>query len=689
MTEITNPRFTVLSDHGKTQREDTTNQDLFALESRLSPIFDILRHKETVAPLSIAIYGQAGTGRTTALRWLVKQIKEWNKIPLETRDGHPRVIPVWVPATNLHDDHYPEKDIVSSIILKCTDTLPEEDRHEFLKQAAECCVENQSAVFIAHLKQLATQWDMMDIFHSANLGEGEKISSIEQPMKDNRCLNFISKWLKREGSDTRVAVFIDGLDHCPPNVMIRVLDAIGFQFHNSSFIFVAALDATVVHELVVQDHQKQGYRKAQGRHYLSKIFQVECQIEPSGTQIKSFYANQLEILNQKTDYMLDHHLTEDQKKYVGAAILHLADSNPRKIKFFLNSALMTGHAAYQREAHNTDQNLELLFVQSIQIYLLQSWLSCFSIGAAVIYQEEVSQWFTKLSIEACKPNADYQQVKDQTLGQNEESEFYRRRLRSSPFDEKNSDADAFEPPEGLSYNMILEWVWDLLKIPFNSDVYSLNTSTFAKVMRPIPTQHQNPLANTSMAIKKALTTSLNKSIHNLSLSDLRSVVSLDLSDQKLSDIDLCFLKKLENLERLDLHNSNIKQLDWIVKLSRLKVLNLTRAPIQDITPLTKLTTLKSLDLSYTAVVDLMPIACLSNIEILILYGTPTKSIAALNGLRHLTRLNLSFTRITDSDLDVLKTLPLLQNLYLQGTAVTTEFANHLNQDEDRNLQIIL
>ena len=63
------PRMTILSDHPilrpqeeKERRED----DSFSLHSRLGAVYDIIRHRNTRGPLAIAIYGDWGTGKTSA-----------------------------------------------------------------------------------------------------------------------------------------------------------------------------------------------------------------------------------------------------------------------------------------------------------------------------------------------------------------------------------------------------------------------------------------------------------------------------------------------------------------------------------------------------------------------------------------------------------------------------------------------
>lgn len=63
--------MTILSDH-PILREDESKElrepDAFAMRTRLGAVYDIIRHKNTRAPL--AVYGDWGTGKSSAMRWL-------------------------------------------------------------------------------------------------------------------------------------------------------------------------------------------------------------------------------------------------------------------------------------------------------------------------------------------------------------------------------------------------------------------------------------------------------------------------------------------------------------------------------------------------------------------------------------------------------------------------------------------
>ncbi len=70
------PKVTILADHPTLEHDNS--QDRLDYEHRLATIFDIIRHKKTACPMTIAIYGEWGTGKTSAMRWLQSQLEDWS-----------------------------------------------------------------------------------------------------------------------------------------------------------------------------------------------------------------------------------------------------------------------------------------------------------------------------------------------------------------------------------------------------------------------------------------------------------------------------------------------------------------------------------------------------------------------------------------------------------------------------------
>ncbi|MCU0751158.1 MAG: KAP family NTPase, partial [Akkermansiaceae bacterium] len=135
------PLFTLLSDHPIESGEGKCI-DLLDLHERLRVHLDTLRHPLTVTPFSIAFYGDWGTGKTSAMRWLESQLHLWNKSetrrePYQTKDGprqYPKLTPVWFYPWKYHNRADVWRGIIAEVIL-ATLTTGSEDIEDFSQRA--------------------------------------------------------------------------------------------------------------------------------------------------------------------------------------------------------------------------------------------------------------------------------------------------------------------------------------------------------------------------------------------------------------------------------------------------------------------------------------------------------------------------------------------------------------------------
>ena len=143
---------------------------------------------------------------------------------------------------------------------------------------------------------------------------------------------------------------------------------------------------------------------------------------------------------------------------------------------------------------------------------------------------------------------------------------------------------------------------------------------------------------------------IGKGLANLvGLTNLRG---LSLRCKTINSEGLAHLSRMNFLTQLSLRAPELKQFDFLRKLTRLTELSLDEISITDadLVNLTELTQLKSLDLSNTQISDgaLRHLAKLSNIQELGLAGTriTNAGLDQLTGLSHCKELNLHRTTVT-------------------------------------------
>ena len=112
----TPPRLSIVSDNPLKEEEVEVEQ--FNLRYRMGPIFDIIRHDKTQTPMTIAIYGTWGTGKTTAMEWLDRLLVKWNE---KAKQPHRKVRTVWFYPWKYHEKEDVWRGLVSEVILKSID----------------------------------------------------------------------------------------------------------------------------------------------------------------------------------------------------------------------------------------------------------------------------------------------------------------------------------------------------------------------------------------------------------------------------------------------------------------------------------------------------------------------------------------------------------------------------------------
>lgn len=157
---------------------------------------------------------------------------------------------------------------------------------------------------------------------------------------------------------------------------------------------------------------------------------------------------------------------------------------------------------------------------------------------------------------------------------------------------------------------------------------------------------------------------------------------LDLENCSIDDVEP--LANLTTLKALDLSNNNISNLQPLAKLTRLEGLLLKGNEISDLTPLTKLRWLEGLTLERNNIHDIRPLANLTYLRILDLDGNTVDNIEPLTELIRLETLYLKQNGI--DDITPLANLRQLKSLDLDSNGIDdiTPLAN-LTQIEQLDL----
>lgn len=152
--------------------------------------------------------------------------------------------------------------------------------------------------------------------------------------------------------------------------------------------------------------------------------------------------------------------------------------------------------------------------------------------------------------------------------------------------------------------------------------------------------------------------------------DLKRLRSLNLSQVKLADLDVCLFSQLSGLKELFLGPGEFDDLSPIAGSTRLESLRASINRVEDLSPLAKMTKLDRLDLGRTRVADLKPLSALTKLTELQLDDTQVEDLSPLAALTELETLSLKRTKV--KDVSALKGLKKLKVLYINGSPLDAD-----------------
>ena len=175
----------------------------------------------------------------------------------------------------------------------------------------------------------------------------------------------------------------------------------------------------------------------------------------------------------------------------------------------------------------------------------------------------------------------------------------------------------------------------------------------------------NTLSFDDPALEQGIRFKLQKMTGALTKADLGRLSSLNLSQGKVNELDVCLFPHMTKLKELFLGPGDLSDLSPIAGLKNLETLGASINRVSDLTPLEKLTKLDRLDLGRTKVKDLSPLKGLTRLTELMLDSAPVEDLSPLSGMKDLEKLSINKTMV--KDVSPLAGLKKLKFLYVADT----------------------
>jgi len=288
----------------------------------------------------VGIFGTWGSGKTTLMRAIERQLDSNLAIPLQFSawryEREPNLI-------------IPLLDVVREGLIRWSD---KNAAHQPKALATASTIGNAIYSLLAGLSFKVGIPNALEISYRANqslaqaknLAEKEKAARVPRSFYHAafRALGDAFRKFLGGGGPDRIVVFVDDLDRCLPQGALDVLEAMKLFFDLEGFIFVVGLDQSVVERSIDLKYRSgppsasdgESYQ-IRGADYIKKIFQVPFSVAPVAiTQLDEFLNA---IYNESK--LSPEQIADFQNQVAPHLRFIVTESgvNPREIKRYLNA----------------------------------------------------------------------------------------------------------------------------------------------------------------------------------------------------------------------------------------------------------------------------------------------------------------------------------------------------------------
>ena len=294
------------------------NAEKFGFKKYVKTLVRLIAGKEVKTPITIAIHGAWGSGKSSLLRTMVEVLSDertFNKYfeKSERFDVKKSKI-IWFNAWE-----YEQEDNLAIVLLqhlaneleKGNKTKNLQKLRKFAKIVGkivlDCTLEKIGGMPLSEIKE-----------HMAKYGDKiEEIATLPNLFRET-----LMEYFENDMHDyEQIIIFIDDLDRCSIENSKNVIDTIRLFLSTENCIFMLGVDIEKLQTSLDFVYGK--YLKFNAREYLEKIIQLRFELPPLS-------------INEVKDY-IKRNLPEDFKAEYIDIIAEGVSANPRNIKLFINN----------------------------------------------------------------------------------------------------------------------------------------------------------------------------------------------------------------------------------------------------------------------------------------------------------------------------------------------------------------
>ncbi len=239
-------------------------QDKLSLEDKVNVVAETILTE--TPPLRIGIFGEWGSGKTSFMNFVKERIEKRMR-RIKKPERHANI--VWFNAW----EYQHSENILFSLVAHIADE-PESVLKKFLKETKKLGL----ASFLGLIQPIASR-----AAKSLELTEKLLEEYIDQRSQEYRAVEEFKQFYKRLESEVlgdkgRLVVFMDDLDRCSPENLLRMLEAMKNFACGEKTVFVVGIDPRVAGAAVKTYYGN--YEAFDGQEFLEKIFNFTFRLMP-------------------------------------------------------------------------------------------------------------------------------------------------------------------------------------------------------------------------------------------------------------------------------------------------------------------------------------------------------------------------------------------------------------------------
>lgn len=300
--------------------DSPTHDDKFSIENYINGLSNFITECET--PLTIAIQGDWGTGKTSIMYQVEKRLNP------EKQDKKIQTIFF---NTWQYSQFDMGKNLAVALITDLINELNVEDskKKQFYKKTKS--VLSKSLEYLNFDFGILNGEKITEKFQDLIISLGERTNDIKY-LKEN-LQNIINEAIEVNDYD-RIVIFIDDLDRLVPEKAVELLEVLKLFLDCEHCVFVLAIDYNVV---VRGAKSKYGddLDDEKGKAFFEKIIQVPFTVPVANYDLQNFIESSL----NKLDFCFDKNKEKDRKQLetITQLIRYSIGNNPRSINRLFNS----------------------------------------------------------------------------------------------------------------------------------------------------------------------------------------------------------------------------------------------------------------------------------------------------------------------------------------------------------------